>query len=283
MVSGNSSGKDALQRYLADVAQSLPLSADKERALASRIKKGDGDARNELVEANLRFVITMALKYQNRGVPLEDLVNVGNMGLITAAERFDGTRGFKFISYAVWWVRQSILQALKEGSRVVRLPSNRVELLRRIYSYANSQKQETSCWPDPEEIAEELDISLDMVKDTLAKGRHTLSLDATFGEEDTASLMTTIADESEEPPDVALMRNSLQEEIGTALESLDGRESQIIRLYYGLNGTQSMNLAEIGTKFGLTRERIRQIKEKALRKLRSPKRARRLIPYAGEV
>ena len=283
MVRAIGSGKDALQRYLADVAQSQPLSAERERALASRIRRGDGKARNELVEANLRFVITMALKYQNRGVPLEDLVNVGNIGLITAAERFDGTRGFKFISYAVWWVRQSILQALKEGSRVVRLPSNRVELLRRIYRYANDQHQETSCWPDPEEIAEELDVSLEMVKDTLARGRHTLSLDATFGEDDTASLMSTVADESEEPPDVALMRNSLQEEIGTALESLDGRESQIIRLYYGLGGTQSMNLAEIGAQFGLTRERIRQIKEKALRKLRSPKRSRRLIPYAGEV
>ncbi|MDP6775328.1 MAG: RNA polymerase sigma factor RpoD/SigA [Candidatus Latescibacteria bacterium] len=283
MMRAGDSGKDALQRYLSDVAQSQPLSAERERTLASRIRQGDGNARNELVEANLRFVITMALKYQGRGVPLEDLVNVGNIGLITAAERFDGTRGFKFISYAVWWVRQSILQALKEGSRVVRLPSNRVELLRRIYRYANDQHQETSCWPDPEEIAEALDVSLDMVKDTLARGRHTVSLDATFGEDDTASLMATVADESEEPPDVALMRDSLRDEIGIALESLDGRESQIIRLYYGLGGIQPLNLAEIGVKFGLTRERIRQIKEKALRKLRSPKRSRRLIPYAGEV
>ena len=283
MMRAGDSGKDALQRYLSDVAQSQPLSAERERTLASRIRQGDGNARNELVEANLRFVITMALKYQGRGVPLEDLVNVGNIGLITAAERFDGTRGFKFISYAVWWVRQSILQALKEGSRVVRLPSNRVELLRRIYRYANDQHQETSCWPDPEEIAEALDVSLDMVKDPLARGRHTVSLDATFGEDDTASLMATVADESEEPPDVALMRDSLRDEIGIALESLDGRESQIIRLYYGLGGIQPLNLAEIGVKFGLTRERIRQIKEKALRKLRSPKRSRRLIPYAGEV
>ena len=274
--------RDSFQRYLTDVAVSQPLSAKDERALASRIKRGDGDARNKLVEANLRFVITMALKYQHRGVPLEDLVNVGNMGLITAAERFDGTRGFKFISYAVWWVRQSILRALKENARLVRLPSNRVELLRRIYLYSDTQRQETSRWPDPEEIAEEMGVSLALVKDTLAKGRHTVSLDATFGEDNTASLMTTIADETAEPADAQLMRNSLHEEIETALGSLDKREGEIVSLYFGLDGTGGLNLTEIGARYGLTRERIRQIRDQALGRLRNPKRARRLMPYTEE-
>ena len=282
MVRANDSEKDALQRYLADVAQSQPLSAVEERNLAARIRKGDAQARAELVEANLRFVITVAFKYQNRGIPLEDLISAGNLGLIVAAERFDGTRGFKFITYAVWWIRQSIQHTLKEYSRLVRLPSNRVDLLQRIYRYVSAQHPETSRWPGEEEIAEELGVSLEMVKDTLAKGRHTVSLDATFGEEGSATLMATVADESEEPPDALLMRNSLQKDIGAALESLDGRESLIIRLYYGLDGTQSMNLAEIGTKFGLTRERIRQIKEKALRRLRHPRRSRRLMAYAEE-
>ena len=274
---------DALQLYLADLARSRPLSAEEERALASRISKGDTQARAQLVEANLRFVITIARQYQNRGVALEDLISAGNLGLIAAAERFDGTRGFKFISYAVWWVRQSILQTLKEHSRLVRLPLNRVDLLQRIYRHLDAQHQESSRWPDAGEIAETLGISLGMVKGTLAGGRRAVSLDAAFGEEDSASLLATIADETEEPPDASLIRTSLQKDIEAALGSLDEREGEIIRLYYGLDGTQSMNLKEIGDKFGLTRERIRQIKEKALRKLRSPRRSRKLMAHADEV
>ena len=273
---------DALQLYLADLAQSRPLSAEEERALASRIGRGDAEARAKLVEANLRFVITIARQYRNQGVPLEDLIGAGNLGLIVAAERFDGARGFKFISYAVWWIRQAIQQTLREHSRLVRLPSNRAGLLHRIFQYAVSQYQETCLWPDPEEIAGELGISPEMVKDTLAGGRRILSLDAPLEEEDTASLLRTVADETEEMPDSALMRHSLQEAIEAALGSLDERESEIIRLYYGLDGTQPVNLKEIGDKFGLSRERIRQIKEKALRKLRHPRRSRRLIPYADE-
>ena len=275
--------KDALQRYLDDVALSLPLSAEEEKALAARIRKGDAPARAKLVEANLRFVITIARQYQNEWIPLEDLISAGNLGLIAAAERFDGTRGFKFISYAVWWVRQSILQTLKEHSRLVRLPLNRVDLLQRIYRHLDAQHQESSRWPDAGEIAETLGISLGMVKGTLAGGRRAVSLDAAFGEEDSASLLATIADETEETPDASLIRTSLQKDIEAALGSLDEREGEIIRLYYGLDGTQSMNLKEIGDKFGLTRERIRQIKEKALRKLRSPRRSRKLMAHADEV
>ena len=275
--------KDDLQRYLDDVALSLPLSAEEEKALAARIRKGDAPARAKLVEANLRFVITIARQYQNEWIPLEDLISAGNLGLIAAAERFDGTRGFKFISYAVWWVRQSILQTLKEHSRLVRLPLNRVDLLQRIYRHLDAQHQESSRWPDAGEIAETLGISLGMVKGTLAGGRRAVSLDAAFGEEDSASLLATIADETEEPPDASLIRTSLQKDIEAALGSLDEREGEIIRLYYGLDGTQSMNLKEIGDKFGLTRERIRQIKEKALRKLRSPRRSRKLMAHADEV
>ena len=274
---------DALQLYLAELAQSRPLCGEEESALAARISKGDAEARAKLVEANLRFVITIARQYRNRGVALEDLISAGNLGLIVAAERFDGARGFKFISYAVWWIRQSIQQTLKEQSRLVRLPANRVDLLNRIFQYAIGQYQETCLWPDPEEIAGELGISPEMVKDTLARGRRILSLDAPLEEEEAASLLATVADETEETPDSALMRHSLQEEVEAALGSLDERESEIIRLYYGLDGAQSMNLAEIGSKFGLSRERIRQIKEKALRKLRNPKRSRRLIPYVNEV
>ena len=251
--------------------------------MAARIKKGDAEARTRLVEANLRFVITIARQYENRGLPLEDLIGAGNLGLIVAAERFDGTRGFRFISFAVWWIRQAVQRTLKDHSQAVRLPSHRVDLLQRIYRCMNVNYQGTSRWPDVEEIAEELGISLEMVQDTLATARHTVSLDAAFGEEDTGSLMAMIADETEKRPDAVFVQNSLREEIGAAVGSLDERESEVIRLYYGLDGTPSMNLTEIGVRFGLTRERIRQIREKALRRLRNPKRSERLIPYADEV
>ena len=272
--------KDSLHRYLEDVASSTPLSAAEEVSLAQRIKKGDLDARAKLIEANLRFVITVAREYQNQGVPLVDLISAGNVGLITAAERFDETRGFKFISYAVWWIRQSVLQTLAEHSRVVRLPLNRVDLLRRIARYTNSRQQETSSRPHEEEVAKELGISVEQVVETLSSGQRVLSLDAKFGDEDENSLLEVMPDDNTESPDRMLLENSLTAEIREALDSLDDREKEFIRLYFGLSGQAEMTLEEIGLRFKLTRERVRQIKEKALRKLRHPTRGRRLIPYS---
>jgi RNA polymerase primary sigma factor len=274
--------RDSLQRYLEDVSSSSPLSSQEEVALAIRIRKGDMRARAKLVEANLRFVISIALKYQNRGVPLADLISAGNIGLITAAERFDETKGFKFISYAVWWIRQSIQQTLAEHSRVMRLPVNRLDLLRRISRYITAQQQQTSTRPSEEEIANALGVSVEYVVDTLIKGRGIVSLDETFGDDDKNSLMEIMPDESQESPDSLVMRNSLREDIEEALETLDDREQEVIRLYFGLDGTPKMTLEEIGSKFGLTRERIRQIKEKALGKLRRPTRARKLAHYSEE-
>ncbi|MSS71686.1 MAG: RNA polymerase sigma factor RpoD/SigA [Candidatus Latescibacteria bacterium] len=275
--------KDSLQRYLEDVAASQPLSSEEEIELARRIKLGDLNARTKLVEANLRFVISVAREYQNQGVPLADLISAGNIGLITAAERFDETKGFKFISYAVWWIRQAVLQTLAEHSRVVRLPLNRVDLLRRISRFSSDRQQETSQRPAEEEIAEELGISVDQVMETLASGQRILSLDATFDDNDENSLMEIMADSRQEPPDALLMRNSLEEEIEMALGTLEKREAEVVRLYFGLGGVNEMTLEEIGVKFGLTRERVRQIKEKALRKLRHPTRGKKLIPYAEEI
>ena len=264
--------KDALHHYLEDVASSQPLSSAEEVKLAVRIREGDQKARAKLIEANLRFVITVAYEYQNQGVPLVDLISSGNVGLITAAERFDETRGFKFISYAVWWIRQSILQTLAEHARVVRLPLNRVELLRRISRCKNNQKQEPSTRTAEEEIAEELDIPVEQVTDILTSGQRTLSLDTSLGDGEN-SLLEMMPDNSQEPPDAMTLRNTLKDEISSALSTLDEREQKVIRLYFGLGGGTEMTLEEIGKQFRLTRERIRQIKEKALRKL-APSHAR---------
>ena len=282
LTASSNDAKDALHRYLEDVASSQPLSSKEEVALAQRIKKGDLKARATLVEANLRFVITVARDYQNQGVPLVDLISSGNLGLITAAERFDETKGFKFISYAVWWIRQSILQTLAEHSRIVRLPLNRVDLLRRISRYTNTRQQETSLRPQEEEIADELGLTVEQVMDTLASGQRILSLDATLGEGEDNSLLEVMPDATQESPDTMAMRNSLEHEIESALETLDEREQQVIRLYFGIGGNRELTLEEIGTQFRLTRERVRQIKEKALRKLRHPTRGRKLMPYAEE-
>ncbi len=273
--------KDALHHYLEDVASSQPLSSAEEVELAVRIRKGDQKARAKLIEANLRFVITVAYEYQNQGVPLVDLISAGNVGLITAAERFDETRGFKFISYAVWWIRQSILQTLAEHARVVRLPLNRVELLRRISRCKNNQKQEPSTRTAEEEIAEELDIPVEQVTDILTSGQRTLSLDTSLGDGEN-SLLEMMPDNSQESPDAMTLRNTLKDEISSALSTLDEREQKVIRLYFGLGGGTEMTLEEIGKQFRLTRERIRQIKEKALRKLRHPTRGRKLMPYAED-
>ncbi|MFH1568356.1 MAG: RNA polymerase sigma factor RpoD/SigA [Gemmatimonadota bacterium] len=272
--------EDSLGSYLGEIAHSKPLSAAEEVDLARKIRQGDEDARNRLVEANLRFVVSVAKDYQNRGVALADLISAGNMGLITAAERFDEKKGFKFISYAVWWIRQAILQTLAEQSRTVRLPLNKIGLLYKISKTSRMLQQERSDDPNPEDIADELEVSVEEVKETLLCGRAVRSLDAAFKEEEDHSLLDVLADERQESPESEVMRGCLRGQIDSALGSLLGREAEILRLYFGLDGEESMTLDQIGARFGLTRERVRQIKEKALHRLRHPSRCDHLRTYS---
>ena len=274
--------KDALSLYLEDVATSRPLTGEEETALARRIKKGDFGARTRLAEANLRFVIMIARRYQNRGLPLIDLIGAGNTGLMRAVEKFDETRGFKFVSYAVWWIRQAIQQSLAEDSRVIRLPVNWIDRLSRIYRYID-EKEKVSFTPSEEEIADALGVSEEDVVHTLVNSRRVGSLDAMCGEEEASSLLEMIQDERQESPHALFIKESLKAEIDAALDTLGERERKIIKLHYGLDGTSGMTLQEIGNRFGLSRERIRQIEEKALSKLRSPGRARKLMPYAEDI
>jgi RNA polymerase primary sigma factor len=273
--------EDSLGSYLTEIAGSKPLSGPDEVELARQIKAGDDSARNRLVEANLRFVVSVAKEYQNRGVPLADLISAGNMGLITAAERFDEDKGFKFISYAVWWIRQAILQTLAEQSRTVRLPLNKVGLLYKISKASRALQQERVDDPNPEEIARELEVSVDEVKETMLCGRSVRSLDAKFREGEDQSLLDVLADDRQESPENEVMRGCLRGQIESALGSLVGREAEIIRLYFGLDGEEPMTLDQIGARFGLTRERVRQIKEKALLRLRHPSRCDQLRTYSN--
>jgi RNA polymerase primary sigma factor len=261
-------GQRALRSYLADIADSQPLSRKREAELAARVKKGDLQARDELVKANLRYVVEVAKGYQNRGLPLIDLISSGNLGLLTAAGRFDGTRGYKFISYAVWWVRQAIQQALAEQSRTVRLPINRQILLRKISQAACQLEQLRSETTPHEEVAQELDLTPAEVEEALLLNGAVHSLDEPFEEEGKLSLHTILADARQPPPDAALLRDTARAELGRALRGLDQRELRIIRLYFGLNGTQPLTLDQIGELLRLTRERVRQLKERALDKLR---------------
>ncbi len=268
----------SLDLYLRDIAFSEPLSADEEIRLAQRISKGDQRARDKLVSANLRFVVSVAREYQNHGVPLADLISAGNMGLMTAAERFDGTRGFKFISYAVWWIRQAIHQSLAQDSRVVRLPINRIDLLNNISKVSRELRQTREGEPEPESIAKELGVSVEMVQDTLLRARDVWSLDASFREDEDHSLMHVLADESQQTPDTDVVEESVRDQVKSVLGSLDARECEVLRLYFGLGGEEPLTLEEIGVRFNLTRERVRQIKEKALRRLRHPRRRAQLEP-----
>ena len=270
----------ALGSYLTEIASSTPLSSSDEIELATRIKTGDEEARNNLVEANLRFVVSVAKEYQKRGVPLADLVSAGNMGLITAAERFDKDKGFKFISYAVWWIRQAILQTLAEQSRTVRLPLNKVGLLYKISKASRAIRQERADEPDLEEVARQLEVSVEEVKETLLSGRSVRSLDAKFKEEEEQNLLDVLPDDSQESPEMDTMRDCMRDQIENALSGLVNREAEIIRLYFGLSGEEPMTLDQIGSRFCLTRERVRQIKEKALLRLRHPKRSERLRAYS---
>lgn len=271
----------SLDKYLQEIGKVELLDPEEEIELARRIKKGDQKALEKLTKANLRFVVSVAKQYQNQGLSLGDLINEGNLGLIKAAKRFDETRGFKFISYAVWWIRQSILQALAEQSRIVRLPLNRVGALNKIGKAFSTLEQEFEREPSASELAEELDMSLFEVADTLKiSGRH-LSMDAPFAQGEENRLLDVIQDERTPLPDHNLIRESLSKEVERALGTLTEREAEVIRLYFGLGREHSLTLEEIGEKFQLTRERVRQIKEKAIRRLRHASRSKQLRAYLG--
>jgi RNA polymerase primary sigma factor len=271
----------SLDKYLQEIGKVDLLTADEEITLAVSIKKGDSDALEKLTKANLRFVVSVAKQYQNQGLSLGDLINEGNLGLIKAAKRFDETRGFKFISYAVWWIRQSILQALAEQSRIVRLPLNRVGALNKIGKAYSNLEQEFEREPNASELAIELDMDVTEVSDTLKiSGRH-VSMDAPFVHGEENSLLDVMENEDQPSPDNTLISESLKVEIESALSTLTERETEVIRLYYGLNKEHSLTLEEIGEKFNLTRERVRQIKEKAIRRLRHASRSKNLRTYLG--
>ncbi len=271
----------SLDKYLQEIGKVDLLTPDEEVDLAKRIREGDQLALEKLTKANLRFVVSVAKQYQNQGLSLGDLINEGNLGLIKAAQRFDETRGFKFISYAVWWIRQSILQALAEQSRIVRLPLNRVGSLNKISKTFSELEQKYEREPSPDELAEVLEVTTSEVVDTMKiSGRH-VSMDAPFIQGEENSLLDVLENDTEETPDSGLMNDSLRREVQRALSTLTQREADVISLYFGLNGEHSMTLEEIGEKFNLTRERVRQIKEKAIRRLRHTSRSKALKPYLG--
>jgi RNA polymerase primary sigma factor len=270
----------SLDKYLQEIGKEELITVEEEVELAQRIKKGDQRALEKLTKANLRFVVSVAKQYQNQGLSLPDLINEGNLGLIKAAEKFDETRGFKFISYAVWWIRQSILQALAEQSRIVRLPLNQVGSLNKINKAYSRFEQEHERKPTAEELSTELDLPADKISDTLrVSGRH-ISVDAPFVEGEANSLLDVLINDDSPDADHSLINESLSREIDRALATLTERERDIIKLFFGI-GCQEMTLEEIGEKFGLTRERVRQIKEKAIRRLRHTSRSKLLKTYLG--
>jgi len=271
----------SLSRYLEEIGKFEPLHPDKEIELAQRVKQNDQEALKELTEANLRFVVSVAKDYQGQGLPLTDLINEGNLGLIKAAERFDETRGFKFISYAVWWIRQSILQALAEHSRIVRLPLNRVGTISKITKAAEDLESDYERPPNEDEIAKQLEMQSEEVMDAIRISRRHHSLHAPFRDGDKNSLMDVIEDDNQRPPDQNLMTESLKEEICSCLESLKERERDVIKMYFGIDRDYALTLNEIGEEFNLTRERVRQIKEKAIRRLRHKSRSKALRTYLG--
>ena len=272
---------ESLDRYLHEIGKEKLITPDDEVRLAKEIQKGSQRALEDLTKANLRFVVSVAKQIKNQGLSLGDLINEGNLGLIKAAKRFDETRGFKFISYAVWWIRQSILQALAEQSRIVRLPLNRVGALNKIGKELSKLEQEYERVPSAHELAESLEMSVGEVADTLKiSGRH-LSMDAPFAQGEDNRLLDVLENEEIPNPDFDLMGESLKVEIERALSKLTTREAEVIRLYFGIGREHSLTLEEIGERFDLTRERVRQIKEKALRKLRHHNRSAALRAYLG--
>lgn len=273
----------ALDKYLNDISKIDLLEPEEEAILAKKIREGDKEALERLTRANLRFVVSVAKQYQNQGLSLSDLINEGNVGLMKAAKRFDESKGFKFISYAVWWIRQSILQAIVEYSRMVRLPLNKVALFQKVKNARNSFIQEFEREPSITELAAAVDVSLKEVEDILENGSTHLSLDAPMGGEEDASatMLDFYMDDDSEAPDLELMNESLADEVKIGLSALAPREMDVLVLYYGLGDESSMTLEEIGDRFGLTRERVRQIKERALRRLRKKINKANLRSYLG--
>ncbi|MCI0406505.1 MAG: sigma-70 family RNA polymerase sigma factor [candidate division Zixibacteria bacterium] len=269
----------SLDLYLKEIGETPLITAAEEVILAKLIRSGDQGALEKLTKANLRFVVSVAKQYQNQGLSLADLINEGNIGLIKAAKRFDETRGFKFISYAVWWIRQAILQALAEQSRIVRLPLNRVGTLHKIGKVSAALEQELGRDPSADEIATQLSLTEGEVSDTLKISNSHLSLDAPFSTSEDNSLIDVLEDDNQPSPDEELLRDSLRSEIEKALDTLTPREAEVINLYFGLNHEKALTLEEIGARFNLTRERVRQIKEKAIRRLRHASRSKALRAY----
>jgi RNA polymerase primary sigma factor len=274
----------SLDLYFQEIGKYILLKPEEEIDLAIKIKNGDMAAQDKLVRANLRFVVSVAKMYQNQGLSLGDLINEGNIGLVKAAQRFDETRGFKFISYAVWWVRQGIMSAIADQSRVVRLPLNRVGNLTKLGKVYRDLEQEFERKPTTEELAKILEITSDEVAYILQISSRQVSVDAPFNnsDENKSTLMDVLHNEEQPMPDTDLMRDSLKNEVADILSTLDEREAEVIRLSFGIGSNQKATLEEIGERFNLTRERIRQIKENALRKLRSSKRSNKLKDYLGQ-
>jgi RNA polymerase primary sigma factor len=272
---------ESLEKYFQEIGKVDLITMEDEVELAKRIREGDQIALEKMIKANLRFVVSVAKQYQNNGLTLGDLINEGNLGLIKAAKRFDETRVFKFISYAVWWIRQSIMQALAEQSRIVRLPLNRVGSMNKISRTFSDLEQKFQREPTAEELAHVLDLTIKEVNSALkTSGRH-LSIDAPFSQNEEGSLLDVLENDGEVTPDSSLMADSLRREVQRALSTLTQREAEVMSSYYGLNGTQAMSLEEIGEKFNLTRERVRQIKEKATRRLKHGSRSKALKVYLG--
>lgn len=271
----------SLTVYLKEISRTKALIPEEEVELTRRIKKGDEDALQKLVRSNLRFVVSVARNYQNQGLPLSDLINEGNLGLIRAAKRFDETREFKFISYAVWWVRQAILQALAEHSRIVKLPLNRVGSIHRLGKIISALEQELGRTPSRKEIAKHMKIKEEEVDDTIKIGTNHLSLDAPLRQEEDSSLIDIIKDKSYATPEDNMLRKKLKDDIEEVLCTLGKREAEVVKLYFGIGYDMPHTLEEIGDRFELTRERVRQIKEKALKRLKHISRSDRLRDYLG--
>lgn len=271
----------SLDKYLQEIGHEELLSVEEEVELAQKIKKGDRRALERLTRANLRFVVSVAKQYQNQGLSLPDLINEGNVGLIKAAEKFDETRGFKFISYAVWWIRQSILQAIAEQSRIVRLPLNQVGSVNKINRELNKFEQEHERRPSVDEIADRIDLPEDKIEEAMKANNRHVSMDAPFVDGEDNSLLDVLADNNMPMADKALVQKSLRKEIDRAIELLNDREQKVVRAFFGI-GSPEMTLEEIGDKYNLTRERVRQIKEKAIRRLRHNTKNKLLKTYLGQ-
>lgn len=275
-------GSRSLDQYFEEISKEELLEPHEEIELTAAAREGDQDALDRLLKGNLRFVVSVAKKYQNYGLSLEDLISEGNLGLIKAAKRFDETRGFKFISYAVWWIRQSILQAISQQSRMVRLPLNKVDAVTKMRKIYQELEKEFDREPTTEEVAEAMELTKDEIEETIIAAERTISVDAPRGEEDDSNLLEILEETSHGDPQDDLNDESLHHEVERALATLTTREAEIIRLYFGIDREQALTLEQIGNKYDLTRERIRQIKEKALRKLRHASRTKILKKYLGE-